>query len=160
MFSIFQAITYILRRLCPDDKVRGPSGISHYNSDWFRLFLILLSRYQFFRPLHVYWDIGPDDKGKKPPSGISHSNSDWFRMCLILLSHVINFSGHYMCIETSVPRRRGQKARLAEAIITRTGSACFSFYYHMLSIFQATTCVLRHLCPDYEVRKPVWHQQL
>ena len=45
--------------------------------------------------------------------------------------YFLNIPGHYMYIETSFPRKRGQKARLASGTITQTGPACVSFYYHM-----------------------------
>ena len=49
----------------------------------------------------------------------------------IYKSQNLYFSGHYMYIETSFPRKRGQKAQLASSTITQTGAACVSFYYHM-----------------------------
>ena len=36
-----------------------------------------------------------------------------------------------MYIETSSPRRPGQKARLMSQLVNPSGAACVSFYYHM-----------------------------
>ena len=41
------------------------------------------------------------------------------------------FLGKYMYIETSYPRRRGDKAILILALYGKRGSSCLSFYYHM-----------------------------
>ena len=48
-----------------------------------------------------------------------------------LLHNSSVIAGHYMYIETSAPRTRGQKARLLSSLVTPSGSSCVSFYYHM-----------------------------
>ena len=46
---------------------------------------------------------------------------------------IFHFSGSYIFIETSAPRRRGQKALLHSALFSPTGSTtkCLRFWYHM-----------------------------
>ena len=49
-----------------------------------------------------------------------------------MLKHThINFSGHYMYIESSAPRRAGQKARLISKSYPASNAECLSFWYHM-----------------------------
>ena len=40
-------------------------------------------------------------------------------------------SGHYLYIETSYPRRYGQKARVISKPVQATRGQCFTFWYHM-----------------------------
>ena len=46
---------------------------------------------------------------------------------------IFHFSGSYIFIETSAPRRRGHKALLHSALFSPTGSTtkCLRFWYHM-----------------------------
>jgi len=47
--------------------------------------------------------------------------------------HIVFYTGWYIFIETSVPRRRGDKAWLQSAVYTATGPTpqCLNFWYNM-----------------------------
>ena len=67
-----------------------------------------------------------------------------------------------MYIETSRPRRQGQKARLASASITQTGSACVSFYYHMYGRNMGSLNIYvkeQTLSGTSNLGQPVWRRQ-
>ena len=49
----------------------------------------------------------------------------------VLLTSYLVFSGTYVYIETSAPRRTGDKARLISPQVTNTQAQCLQFYYHM-----------------------------
>ena len=42
-----------------------------------------------------------------------------------------HFSAKYMFIETSSPRRPGDKAHLVSTVFSKTGGRCFTFWCHM-----------------------------
>ena len=49
----------------------------------------------------------------------------------IFTKSIILFSGYYIYIESSAPRKPGDKARLQSQIFDKTSSSCISFWYNM-----------------------------
>lgn len=58
-----------------------------------------------------------------------------------------------MYIETSLPRRQGQKARLLSSTISTSQSACVTFYYHM---FGQNIGSLNVYTKQVALGQPVW----
>ena len=44
---------------------------------------------------------------------------------------MVHISGNYMFIETSAPRKPGDKARLSTGPLNANKAVCLQFYYHM-----------------------------
>ena len=73
---------------------------------------------------------------------------------LLLLNSALISDGNYVYIETSVPRRNNDKARLQSPSQTGSGVKCLTFWYHMYGSQVRTLNV--YVTADSNLGTPVW----
>ena len=73
---------------------------------------------------------------------------------MLWLKAVFIFQGYYMYIETSSPRRQGDKARLQSSLYPPTSGRCLTFFYHMHGAGIGSLNVL--LRQQNILKAPIW----
>lgn len=70
----------------------------------------------------------------------------------------LNVAGHYMYIETSAPRKKGDKARLLSEDFSPTTirGRCVKFWYHMFGSTIGTLRVLVKTGPGNQSETAIW----
>ena len=71
---------------------------------------------------------------------------------------LFNFAGKYIFIETSVPRKVGDKALLMSPLFNKTSSAgkCFTFWYHMYGLSIGTLNIYVNITRATTGKQLVW----
>ena len=64
------------------------------------------------------------------------------------------FTGHYLYIEASAPRRPGDKAKVMTPVNLATTGACAQFYYHMYGAGMGTHIV--HTMSGGQITSDIW----
>lgn len=84
---------------------------------------------------------------------------DYYRQIVLFSQKVtVCISGHYMYIETSAPRKQGDKARLLSEDFAPTTSSgrCLKFWYHMYGATIGTLRILVKTGPGNQSETAIW----